>query len=164
MSIGKNFLNMPSLPQPNRRADCDLMDTSDTSLPSGNPTIDGVLVLNGMRVLFSNLTSGNNEVYKAVFALDVSGPVSWVAQTDAGHGGPAPLAADCMHIKSGSANAGRLLVYDNGWNDMDLMVEGKLAVNNSAAGSTLGSVVKKIPAYDTNGNLLGYLPVYSSIT
>src|SRR5579863_2242333 len=167
MSIGRNFFNHPSLPQPNHRADADCMDSTDTSLPSGLPnalTIDGVLITNGMRVLFTNLASGNNQVYKAVFELDAPAPVQWVAQVDAGHGGPAPLSCDMIHIASGTANGGRLLVYDSTWQDADMMVEGKLQVNDSAAASTPGSVVKKMPVYDENGNLLGYLPIYSSIS
>lgn len=37
-------------------------------------------------------------------------------------------------------------------------------VGNSASATTPGSVVKKIQVFDTAGNSLGYLPVYSSIT
>lgn len=32
------------------------------------------------------------------------------------------------------------------------------------AASTFGTVVKKLAAYDAKGNLIGYLPVYDSIT
>jgi hypothetical protein len=40
----------------------------------------------------------------------------------------------------------------------------KLAVGNSAAATTLGSVTKKIQVFDVNGTSLGYIPVYNSIT
>jgi|GEM_PF-3729742 len=39
-----------------------------------------------------------------------------------------------------------------------------LGVENSAAGSTLGNVVKKIEVFDGAGNSLGFLAVYDSIT
>lgn len=39
-----------------------------------------------------------------------------------------------------------------------------LGVANSAAATTPGTVVKKIPIYDASGNLLGYIPVYDAIT
>ncbi|HEU4557843.1 MAG TPA: hypothetical protein VFS20_08330, partial [Longimicrobium sp.] len=41
---------------------------------------------------------------------------------------------------------------------------GKLGVGNSAAGSTLGAVVKKIEVFDAAGASLGFVPVYNSIT
>jgi hypothetical protein len=40
----------------------------------------------------------------------------------------------------------------------------KLGVGNSATGSTLGSVVKKIEVFDASGTSLGFLPVYNAIT
>ena len=45
-----------------------------------------------------------------------------------------------------------------------LKLFGQIGTDQSASGSTLGSVVKKIPIYDNGGSLLGYLPVYNSIT
>lgn len=39
-----------------------------------------------------------------------------------------------------------------------------LCVGNAAAGTTLGSVVKKIEVFDANGNSLGFIPVYDTIT
>ena len=39
-----------------------------------------------------------------------------------------------------------------------------LAVGNSAAGNTLGSLVKKVEIFDENNNSLGFLPVYDAIT
>lgn len=55
-----------------------LYDPVDTILPTSAPyTIDGVTVTTGMLVLFSNLSTGNNEVYKAT----VSGSsISWTPQ------------------------------------------------------------------------------------
>jgi hypothetical protein len=39
-----------------------------------------------------------------------------------------------------------------------------LGVGNSAAGSTPGTVVKKIQVFDASGNSLGYVAVYDAIT
>ena len=39
-----------------------------------------------------------------------------------------------------------------------------LGVGNSAAATTLGSVVKTIEVFDASGNPLGFIPVYDSIT
>jgi hypothetical protein len=39
-----------------------------------------------------------------------------------------------------------------------------LGVGNSAAATTLGTVVKKIQVFDASGVSLGYLPVYDAIT
>jgi len=60
-------------------ATANLYDPVDTTLPSTAPlVIDGVTVTTGMLVLFSNLGSGNNEVYSAT----VSGSsVTWTVQT-----------------------------------------------------------------------------------
>lgn len=39
-----------------------------------------------------------------------------------------------------------------------------LRVSNSAAGTTLGTVVKKLEVFDTTGASLGFLPIYDGIT
>lgn len=42
--------------------------------------------------------------------------------------------------------------------------DGKLKTNQSSSGTTPGSVVKKLPVYEASGTLLGYIPIYDSIT
>lgn len=56
-----------------------LVDTTATTLPTGTVTVDGVGVNEGDLVLFVNLSSNNNQVYKA----NGSGATitSWTAQT-----------------------------------------------------------------------------------
>jgi len=49
-------------------------------------------------------------------------------------------------------------------NTPDRLEVGTLGVGNSAAGSTLGNVVKKIEVFDNAGNSLGFLAVYDSIS
>lgn len=46
----------------------------------------------------------------------------------------------------------------------NLLLNNALGVGNSATGTSLGSVVKKIEIFDEDGNSLGYLPVYDAIT
>ena len=52
----------------------------------------------------------------------------------------------------------------NTWNTPHRLEVGTLGVGNSAAGSTLGNVVKKIEVFDDAGNSLGFLAVYDSIS
>ncbi len=41
---------------------------------------------------------------------------------------------------------------------------GEIETNQTAAGTTLGSVVAYFPIYDEGGTLVGYVPIYDSIT
>jgi len=52
----------------------------------------------------------------------------------------------------------------NIFNTPDRLEVGTLGVGNSAAGSTLGNVVKKVEIFDDAGNSLGFLAVYDAIT
>lgn len=62
----------------------DLYNPISTTLPTGpSVTIDGVVITNGMTVLFSNLSSGNNRIYKV---SGVGTSLSWVAQADWANG------------------------------------------------------------------------------
>jgi hypothetical protein len=60
-------------------------------------------------------------------------------------------AAGVVKVTNGGAGLGSLRCAD-------------LGVNNSAAATTLGSVVKKIQIFDVAGTSLGYIPVYDAIT
>jgi hypothetical protein len=86
-----------------------LNDPVDTSLPSSAPTtIDGVVVTTGMTVLFSNLSTGNNEVYLAT----VSGSsISWVAQSIFPNG-IVPLSGDTVIFTQGTAFADQVAVFN----------------------------------------------------
>lgn len=46
----------------------------------------------------------------------------------------------------------------------NIRASGNLGIGNSAAGTVLGSVTKKIEVFDASGASLGYLPVYDAIT
>jgi hypothetical protein len=45
-----------------------------------------------------------------------------------------------------------------------VLAAGGLGVGNSAAATTPGSIVKKVQIFDADGNSIGYIPVYDSIT
>jgi hypothetical protein len=42
--------------------------------------------------------------------------------------------------------------------------DGKIKTNQTAAATTLGNVVGKMPVYGTGGTLVGYMPIYDNIT
>jgi hypothetical protein len=56
------------------------------------------------------------------------------------------------------------------WQDINAVIQfglgptGQIKTNQSAAATTLGSVTNKLPIYDAAGTLIGYIPVYNSIT
>ena len=77
-----------------------LHDPVSTTLPTGNPvTIDGVNVAADDLVLFSNLSSGANRVYKAVGTG--SNITSWTAQT-AFNGALDPTGGDVIIVQDGT--------------------------------------------------------------
>lgn len=91
-------------------ATANLYDPVDTVLPAVAPlVIDGVTVTTGMIVLFSNLASGNNELYQATV---VGAVVSWVA-VDAFDGGPNPPVGTLISITQGTSFGGQV-GYFNG--------------------------------------------------
>lgn len=53
---------------------------------------------------------------------------------------------------------------NNAYIKTNVRVGGNLGVGNSAAATTLGTVVKKIEIFDASGTSLGFLPVYDAIT
>lgn len=59
------------------------------------------------------------------------------------------------------ANAGKATDGSTGYSQWRCQ---SLAVNNSAAGSTPGTCVKKIEVFDVAGASLGFIPVYDAIT
>lgn len=82
-----------------------LYDPVDTSLPSSAPLIiDGVTVTTGMLVLFSNLGSGNNEIYQATVS---GGSVTWVVQPVFDNL-DSPTAGSLVTIQQGTAFANQL--------------------------------------------------------
>ena len=46
----------------------------------------------------------------------------------------------------------------------EFLLMGRLATNQTATGTTLGSVTRKLAVYGGTGSLLGYIPIYDNIT
>lgn len=87
-----------------------LYDPVDTTLPTGNPvTIDGVSVNAGDLVLFSNLGSGNNKIYKAVGAG--TNITSWQAQFVFA-GSTSPSSGDTVVVQAGTAFADQIGIFN----------------------------------------------------
>lgn len=96
---------------------CDLVDGVDTTLPTGTGvTIDGVAVTNNTLVLFTNLSSGNNRVYKVT---GVGTSLVWTPQSVYSEGLD-PIVGDDVLIRYGSAFALARGTYSGtGWNFND---------------------------------------------
>ena len=70
------------------------------------------------------------------------------------------LAAQFLKAKLATDASPRMtLDFTNGHGDFAL-----LSVGGTSAATTPGPVVRKLPIYDANLNLLGYIPIYRSIT
>lgn len=90
-------------------AKVDLYDPISTTLPSGpTATIDGVAVVNGYVVLFSNLSASNNRAYKA---SGVGTSITWAAQPIFGTPYD-PVNGDQVIIKLGSAFSDQTSMFD----------------------------------------------------
>jgi len=82
-----------------------LYDPVDTTLPTGSVTIDNVTVTAGMFVVFSNLSSGNNEMYEANgTGSTITG---WTPQY-AFEGNQAPSNGDLIIITQGQGFANQI--------------------------------------------------------
>ena len=85
------------------------IDTTDTTLPTVNPVIDSYTVQLNDRVLFTNLSSNNNQVYVATVSLN---PVTWVLATDGQAGTGAPSKGDVVFVKGGTVHADQQYAYE----------------------------------------------------
>lgn len=86
-----------------------LYDSADTSLPTGpTATIDGVSVANDMYVLFTNLSVGNNRVYKA---SGVGSSISWAVQ-NVFSAGVAPSIGESVIVEQGTSFGLQRGLYD----------------------------------------------------
>lgn len=86
-----------------------LYDPIDTTLPSTAPyVIDGVTITTGTTVLFSNLATGNNEVYQAT----VSGSsITWAVQSIF-NGGTSPSTGTLIVITEGNSYANQIGLFN----------------------------------------------------
>ncbi|MGA9042268.1 MAG: hypothetical protein WB421_17175, partial [Terriglobales bacterium] len=92
------------------RLEVQAKDDVSTTLPATTATaIDGYTVVNGDRVLFTNLATGNNEVYVAT----VTGTaVSWTAAEDLHRTTAAPSLGDTIIVENGTNNENAGYTYN----------------------------------------------------
>lgn len=92
------------------RPEVNLYDNVDTTLPATTATlIDGTTVTDGMRVLFTNLASNNNQVYTAAV---VSTAITWTAALDNDRVSAAPVTGDSILVLSGTTWAESAFNYN----------------------------------------------------
>lgn len=87
-----------------------LLDRTSTTLPTGAVTVDGTSVTTGDFVLFTNLSSNNNEIYLA----NGTGPAiaSWTAQTFFENSSSSPSNGDFVFVKEGTQYQESIIFYD----------------------------------------------------
>jgi hypothetical protein len=125
----------------------DLYDPIDTTLPTTAPyIIDGVTLVTGTTVLFSNLATGNNEVYQAT----VSGStITWTVQSIFNNSA-SPTSGTLVVITEGSSFAnqvglfnGTIWVFNNAvryFIGTNYFEQDGLAVSTLADNTTAGTV------------------------
>jgi len=87
-----------------------LNDAVVTTLPSGSSaTIDGVSLVNDDLVLFTNLSSGNNKIYKAA---GVGVGITWTAQNLYEGLSDAPSDGDAVRVTEGESFNEALMLFD----------------------------------------------------
>lgn len=97
---------------PQFTAKADLHDPVSSSLPTGaSAVIDGVTVVNGDQVLFTNLGASNNQIYEV---SNVGVSLIWTAVT-AFNTAAAPTAGDLVTIARGDSFAGRVGTFATSW-------------------------------------------------
>lgn len=124
-----------------------LYDPLSTTLPLGLITIDSVSVTAGMHVLFSNLSSNNNEIYQANGVGTTI--TSWTAQF-AFAGSVSPSGGDFVVVTQGQGFANQLgefngttWVYNNTvrhFNGVDYWEQSALVTSTLADNTTNGTV------------------------
>jgi hypothetical protein len=85
-------------------------DNTSTSLPTGTTyTADGVVIANGQSVLFSDLGSGNNEIY---VVSGVGTSLAWTSQHVFTNGQTTPSDGDQVLILQGNSFANQVGTFD----------------------------------------------------
>jgi len=86
------------------------LDISNTTLPTGAVVIDGLTILDGDKVLFTELSSGNNRIYEA---NESGGSVtSWTALSLYDGASTDPTDGDTVFIQEGDLYADNILLFD----------------------------------------------------
>ncbi len=118
------------------------LDNTDLTKPATTAsTTDGGTVANGNRVLFTALSSGNNEVYVA----SVSGAsISWSLALDGQNGNGTPANSDTVFVVQGATNAGKTFTYSGGAWNLGVSLSGALVATNNL------SELSNVPLARTN--------------
>lgn len=61
-------------------------------------------------------------------------------------------------------NNGELSMSENSNDRFKITTNGRIHTNQTTNATTLGSVAKRMPIYSTTGDLMGYIPIYDTIT
>lgn len=89
----------------------DLHDVYSTALPTGTgANIDGVALVDGMKVLFTNLAVGNNSVYQV---SGVGTSLSWSAQNMFALGSTTPQNGATVLVLQGTAYNNQIGIFDS---------------------------------------------------
>lgn len=112
MSHILQVLNVPgSITGSTFRPPVKVIDISSTAFPTGvSVTIDGVTLINGDRVLFTNIASinDNNKVYKVG---GIGSSLTWTMQTDS-HDQGLPSDGDMMLVQQGAVYADTIWTFN----------------------------------------------------
>jgi hypothetical protein len=115
----------------------------------------------GQDYTFGNLTANNatvnNQITAPTVRVGVAGDANLVVR-----GSPGPL----LTVQAEAGDGMALEVKDSGGPERTfaVMSTGELRTNQTDPATTLGSVTKRLPIYNPDGTLLGYIPVYNTIT
>lgn len=134
------IFNHPSFGSYNSRPNVIARDNSRTSLPLGNGSlsVDGVSLREGDRILFTNLSSGNNVIYH--FSRDSSSNISWQINLDSSSINGLPKVGDLVLVEQGSTYGGQLLGWDGlSWKNLLPDLEGTAFLRVDGSNSLLGA-------------------------
>jgi hypothetical protein len=117
--------------------------------------------ISGMHIRFTNRGGGGP-------AIDAIGPTRLVIDAVLG----AVNSASGWRVDAGGTLAPTDLGFAFGVNGVNSIkfnnnlvnITGKIGTDQTVAGTTLGTVIKKLPLYDSSGVLIGHTPVYDTIT
>jgi hypothetical protein len=134
-----------------------LFNSTVTTLPTGtNFTTDGVAVSNGDSVLFTALSSSNNQIYTV---SGVGSAIAWTAQTIFA-GVATPTNGDLVYVKSGTGYAKQIQFFDgSAWSL--LSVDYKVFTAGEAISAGAFAYVSVGNANGDTGNTAGFAYNYS---
>jgi hypothetical protein len=119
-----------------------------------------ISVATGATVSGTTPPADSTEVVTMGRLLQLLGQLGFPATMAGAAGGEGPS----LSLASTSSDLLGTFVRPNVAVSTKLLATAGIGVGNSATGSSLGTVVKKVQVFDAAGSSLGYLPVYDAIT